>query len=249
VSTVSTIRTMATNPQRVMLELMRARRLKRAHPNVAATIERVRRDGLTYLQPVHLWGLVGALIDLDDRGVDGAVVETGTALGGSAILLATARRRPRHMLVFDAFGMIPPPSEHDGEDVHHRYDEIVAGKSTGIAGDTYYGYRNDLLQEVTGSFERYGVPPATSSVTLVPGLFEESLHVDEPVALVHIDCDWYDSVMVSLERIVPHVVPGGRLVIDDYWTWSGCRRAVNDFLRGRDDLAVERRLRLHLVKR
>ena len=107
----------------------------------------------------------------------------------------------------------------------------------------------DLLGDVTRSFERYGQDPRTADVTLVPGFFETSLQVDQPVALAHIDCDWYDSVQVSLERIDPWLVPGGRFVIDDYWRWSGCQRAVDDFLRGRDDLQVERRARFHIVKR
>ncbi len=245
----STLRTYARNPGGVLRDLRHARHLARQHPEVAATIERIRRDRLTYLRPVHLWGLASSLIDLDDQGVDGAVVETGAALGGSSILLATIRRRPRPVYVYDAFGMIPPPSERDGADVHERYEEIRSGQSKGLGGDTYYGYRDDLLGDVTRSFEAYGIDTRDDDVTLVPGFFEDTLRLDEPVALAHIDCDWYDSVTVSLERIAPHLVRGGRMVIDDYWTYSGCRDAVDDFLRDHTDLERERRARLHLVRR
>jgi len=68
-----------------------------------------------------------------------------------------------------------------------------------------------------------------------PGLFEETLRIDEPIALAHIDCDWYDSVKLCLERITPNVVPGGVLVIDDYRDWVGCRRAVDEYFAGRGD--------------
>ena len=245
----STLRTLARNPVGVVRDARRARQLASAHPEVAETIDRVRRERLTYLRPVHLWGLAGALLELDAQGIDGAIVETGAALGGSSILLATVRQRARPVYVYDAFGMIPPPSERDGADVHERYEQIRSGQSKGLGGDTYYGYRDDLLGDVTRSFERYGIDTRTADVTLVPGFFEETLHLDEPVALAHVDCDWYDSVRVSLERIVPHLVTGGRVVVDDYWTYSGCRDAVDDFTREHPELQPERRARLHLVKR
>jgi hypothetical protein len=249
VSRLARIRKELHDPRGTARDIWRARRLARAHPDIATLITSLRRDGLTYLHPVNLWGLAGALLDLDERAVDGAIVETGTALGGSAIMLAKLRTRPRDVLVYDAFGMIPAPSDRDGDDVHKRYETIKAGESKGLKGDTYYGYRDDLLGDVTRSFERYGQDPRTAGVTLVPGFFDESLQIDQPVALAHIDCDWYDSVAVSLERIVPHVVPGGRLVIDDYYTYSGCRAAVDDFLRGRTDLEPIGGARLHLLRR
>lgn len=237
------------DPLATLADLRRARRSARERPHVATLMRAIREDGLTYIRPVNLWGLADALHDLDERGIDGAVVEAGTALGGSAIMLAKLRTRPRPVLVFDAFGMIPPPSERDGEDVHARYEEISAGRSRGLKGDTYYGYRDDLLGDVTRSFERYGQDIRTSDVTLVPGTFDRSLHVDQPVALAHIDCDWYESTQVALERITPHVVPGGRVVIDDYFTYSGCRSAVDEFLAATSDFEVHRRTRLHLVRR
>ena len=49
------------------------------------------------------------------------------------------------MKVYDVFGMIPPPGEKDGADVHQRYATIAGGASKGIGGETYYGYRDDLL--------------------------------------------------------------------------------------------------------
>jgi hypothetical protein len=42
--------------------------------------------------------------------------------------------------------------------------------------------------------------------------------------------------------------PGGVIVIDDYDDWSGCRRAVADFLSVTTDVHTESRQRLHLVK-
>ena len=152
------------------------------------------------------------------------------------------------MRVYDVFGMIPPPSDRDGADVHRRYATIKAGGSKGIAGDTYYGYRDDLLGEVTRSFARHGVPVDANAVELIQGLFQDTIEGDEPVALAHLDGDWYASTMTCLTRLAPRLSKGGRIVVDDYDTWSGCRTAVHEYFTGRPGYRFERRGRLHIVR-
>ncbi|CAM5645253.1 hypothetical protein SFUMM280S_06107 [Streptomyces fumanus] len=58
--------------------------------------------------------------------------------------------------------------------------------------------------------------------------------VEEPVAFAHIDCDWYDSVRLCIERIADRVSVGGIILFDDYVVYSGCRKAVHQWL-GRDE--------------
>lgn len=77
----------------------------------------------------------------------------------------------------------------------------------------------------------HGIEIKDDNVHLVKGLFEKTLLIEGNVALAHIDCDWYESVMTCLKRIVPHLIRGGVLVIDDYDGWSGCRKAVDDYFR------------------
>ena len=54
--------------------------------------------------------------------------------------------------------------------------------------------------------------------------------------------------MTCLTRIAPLVVPGGRIVLDDYDAWSGCRTAVDEYFSGRDDFRLERRAKLHVIR-
>lgn len=217
-------------------------------PNTAEVIALVRADNLTFLTAALLRELAAAVEETESARRPGLIIEAGAALGGSAIVMAAAKSRGRAMRVYDAFAMIPPPSVKDGEQVNRRYAKIVAGRARGVGGDLYYGYRDDLLGEVTASFERYGLPVGPSGVTLVKGYFEDTLQVDEPVALAHLDSDWYESTMTCLERIEPHLVPGGRLIIDDYFMWPGCRRAVDEYFEGRTGYEMVKRRRLHVVK-
>jgi Macrocin-O-methyltransferase (TylF) len=184
---------------------------------------------LTYLEPEALMLLRATAAAIERRNIPGVFIECGCALGGSAIVIASAKRIERKFLIYDVFGTIPAPSTNDGADVHTRYNLIRSGQARGIGGDTYYGYRSDLIDEVARNFAEQGYPIEYNNIALVKGLYQSSLHVSEQVAFAHIDCDWYESVLICLTEIVPHLSAGGALVIDDYNFWSGCRRAVDDY--------------------
>jgi O-methyltransferase len=51
-----------------------------------------------------------------------------------------------------------------------------------------------------------------------------------PIAILRLDGDWYESTTVALENLFKYVADDGIVVIDDYYAWDGCSRAVHDFL-------------------
>jgi hypothetical protein len=217
-------------------------------PEVGRVLMYVASQRLTMIQVHNLIEMCGVVRDLRERGVEGSFLETGTAMGGSAILLTAAKEPERELVVYDVFGQIPPPTEADGKDVHERYATIARGEAKGMAGDEYYGYQEDLLGKVTAAFAAAGYPVGDHHVRLVQGLFEDTLHPDGPVALAHLDGDWYESTMVSLQRVVPHLSVGGVLMIDDYNSWSGCAKAVDEFFAERNDFEWIEGSRLRLVR-
>ncbi len=209
----------------------------------------MRRQRLTYVSLGGLNDLFEAAVAADREGRPGVFMEAGCALGGSALVLARAKKPTRPLIVYDVFGMIPAPTDADGEDVHARYETINSGQASGLGGETYYGYEPDLMAKVRQTFERFGLPVDENAVRLIEGLFEDTIVGDEPVALAHIDGDWYESVRTCLERIGPRLAPGGVMVVDDYEMWSGCRRAVDEFLAGHpDDYRAVPRNRLHIER-
>jgi O-methyltransferase len=217
-------------------------------PEVDTVVKRVRQEKLSFLSAANLAMLARLVREIEQSARPGLIVEAGTALGGSAIAMAAAKSPERAMNVYDVFATIPPPTASDGPDVHERYDRIVSGEAKGFGGQMYYGYRDDLYGEVTASFERLGVPIEKHNVRLIKGLFQDTVDIDEPVALAHLDGDWYESTMVCLERIAPLLVPGGRIVLDDYFTWSGCHTAVDEYFADRPGFLLEKRARLHVVR-
>ena len=88
--------------------------------------------------------------------------------------------------------------------------------------------------------ERLGV---FDIVRPIKGFFEDTLPKvgDElsPIAMLHMDADWYASTKVILDNLYDRVVGGGVIQIDDYGHWDGCREAVHEF-------AAKRGLRFEL---
>lgn len=195
-------------------------------------IGEIRRRKLTYLTERRLACISEACRYAESHALPGLFVEAGCALGGSSILIASIKSSDRALNVYDVFGMIPPPSDEDTPDVHERYKVIVEGKSTGLGGDLYYGYEDDLLAKVRDNFADFDIDVDAQSVHLIKGLLQDTMHIERQVAFAHIDVDWYDPVMAALQRIFPRLVVGGSIVLDDYFDWGGCRKATDEYLRG-----------------
>jgi asparagine synthase (glutamine-hydrolysing) len=231
-------------------KVSRLGRLALWNADVASVIMEVRRKNLTYLETGALMDLAQVMLDTERRGAHGLILEAGCALGGSAIVLASAKSKQRPLFVYDVFGTIPPPSDKDGEDAHNRYGVIASGQSPGIGRRRYYGYESNLYEKVKQNFQEFELAPDVHNIHLIKGLYQDTLRVLGPVAVAHIDCDWYESVMTCLRRVEPKLVPGGTLVIDDYHAWSGCRRAVDEYFSvvGRRGYEFRERHRLHIVK-
>ena len=201
-----------------------------------ALIDGIRRAHLTYCGPPKLENVSRAIDRIVREGVRGDFIEAGVALGGSAVLMASLKPPVATLHLYDVFGMIPPPGDQDGDDAHRRYDVIKSGASAGLGSDLYYGYVDSLQQKVLMNLERWGLSCQSDRIELHAGLFQDTLYPSGPVAFAHIDCDWYESVTVCIGRILPALARGGIMVFDDYQSYSGCKKAVDQLIRERPDL-------------
>jgi O-methyltransferase len=97
------------------------------------------------------------------------------------------------------------------------------------------GKKGDLLATLNESLESFDIVGVDrTQVTLIKGLFQNtlasSIDLVKPIAVLRLDGDWYESTKVCLETLYAHVIIGGRIIIDDYGHWEGCRKAVDEFL-------------------
>jgi asparagine synthase (glutamine-hydrolysing) len=197
-----------------------------------AVARQVRALNLTYLGDERLASINACLKAIKAGGVPGDFLEFGLALGGSGVCIASELDEGRAFVGLDVFGMIPPPGEADGAAPGQRYAVIRSGQSTGIGGETYYGYRDNLQDVVRANFERFGLAVDGQRIRFVPGLYQDTLPTlpEAKIAFAHVDCDWHEPVALCLAHVAPRLSVGGYVVVDDYNDWPGCRRATDEFL-------------------
>ncbi len=219
--------------KRILNKILRAQgaALSGLRPEDRELILRIRSRNLTYLSKSKLGSLAQSCRIVEEKKLSGIFVEAGCALGGSTILISSLKDSNRPLRVYDVFGMIPPPTDEDGQDVDRRYKIIRQGRSKGLGGNKYYGYEDNLYEIVQSNLQEFGIDQEQKNVLLIKGLLQDTMKIDQPVALAHIDVDWYEPVKTCIERIVPNLVVGGILILDDYNTWSGCRKATDEYFR------------------
>jgi asparagine synthase (glutamine-hydrolysing) len=207
------------------------RLLSELAPQERELISRIKSRRLTYLSNKKLASIASTCRLIEKAKLPGIFLEAGCALGGSSILIATLKSSERPLHVYDVFGMIPPPTKEDTEDVQNRYRIIVERKSKGIGGDKYYGYEENLYEVVQSNFKSFGIDCEEQSVTMIKGLVQDTLRIQQPVAFAHVDVDWYEPVITCLRRVFSNLVVGGSIILDDYHDWGGCRKATDEYLR------------------
>jgi O-methyltransferase len=128
--------------------------------------------------------------------------------------------------MFDSFEGLPPPAIIDGG--------AALRWANNPEGPDYYDNCRATVDGVVAAAKQFGV---TDQVEIVKGWFNETLPAHRPhigpIALLRIDGDWYESVRTCLGTLYDAVVPGGFVVIDDYYDWDGCAIAVHEFLAER----------------
>jgi len=168
------------------------------------------------------------------KGIDGAFVKCGTFTGGaSAFALRSILRNeklPRPYWGFDSFEGMPEPSSRDESDAVSWYGtEKKSGRLVG--SDVNLADYDDCLRYLKNT----GYP--SDQIHLVKGWFQDTLKECRDrigrIAILRVDGDFYESTKITLESLFDGVVSGGMIIIDDYGTFLGCRKAVDEFLQSR----------------
>ncbi len=156
--------------------------------------------------------------------VSGCVVECGVWRGGMIAAISEILGNGREYFLFDSFEGLPKATAIDGV-AAQTWQEDTSGAS----------YFNNCKAEqafAKKAMALAGIPNAS----IIKGWFKETLpQFDEGkrIALLRLDGDWFESTMECLEHLYPKVSNGGLIVVDDYFMWDGCARAVHQYLGDR----------------
>ena len=150
----------------------------------------------------------------------GDIVECGVWRGGIIAAISELAKGDRRVHLFDSFEGLPPAKGIDGEAALNWQNDTNSA--------TYYDNCTANESFAIEAMKRSG----NSNYRLYKGWFHDTLQHYEggEISILRLDGDWYDSIKVCLDKLYPFVIEGGVIIIDDYYTWDGCTKAVHDYL-------------------
>lgn len=152
--------------------------------------------------------------------IKGDVVECGVWRGGMSAGLSRVLGDRRNYYLFDSFEGLPEAKAIDGTEAIKWQGDVNSS--------TYY---DNCKAEI--GFAETAMKKAGARFELIKGWFSDTLPgftATGTIALLRLDGDWYESTMDCLTNLYPKVVKNGVVIIDDYFTWEGCSKAVHDYL-------------------
>jgi O-methyltransferase len=171
---------------------------------------------------------------IEKENLSGSFVECGVWRGGCIAAMAYVSKvenSGRKIWAFDSFQGMPAPTQNDGEKAKKYASNDVSGKLLPIS--RCIGPRKDLEKIL---FSKLKIDK--KNVFICQGWFQETVPFYKkqigPIAILRLDGDWYESTRVCLENLFDNVIRGGYVIIDDYGHWDGCRKAIDEFIDGRN---------------
>lgn len=159
------------------------------------------------------------------QGTTGDIVEFGCYIGTTSVFIRRLmdlyqQSDTRTFWAYDSFAGLPEK---------HRADASTVG-SAFKGGELAVG-KKQFLQ----TFHKAHLAPPRTVKAWFADLTDTQL--PDQIAFAFLDGDFYESILDSLKRVWPRLVPGGVITIDDYSREAlpGVERAVHDFFNGTPD--------------
>lgn len=154
------------------------------------------------------------------KDINGDYVECGVWRGGMSAAISEILPSNRRLHLFDSFEGLPDAKEIDGNDALKWQKDV--------SSPNYY---NNCAAEREFAIKAMNIAKHTN-YKIYEGWFDQTLKdfSGEQIGILRLDGDWYDSIMVCLQHLFPKVVNGGIVLLDDYYSWDGCAKAVHDYL-------------------
>lgn len=167
----------------------------------------------------------------------GDLVECGVAQGGCSALMALRafenRKNGRKIWLFDSFEGLPEPSAGDFLKGIKSAGNFIRSLKKGSCLGTYTEVEKLF-------FSKFKINK--KNVRMIKGWFQNTLpeykNKIDKISLLRIDADWYEPTKCCLDNLYDNVIDKGFIVIDDYGTCFGAKKALDEFLE-KKNLFVE----------
>jgi len=166
--------------------------------------------------------------------IPGDFVECGVWRGGSTMLIAYTLLElnisNRKIYLYDTFEGMAKPTELDCGLSDEKIRALDNWKKEQKKDYNNWCYAS--LSEVKNNLALTKYPK--NNLIFVKGKVEETIPATMPskISILRLDTDWYESTKHELIHLYPLLSKNGVLIIDDYGSWAGSKRAVDEYFSG-----------------
>ena len=166
-----------------------------------------------------------------ENNIPGDFVECGVWRGGNGILAKKLFKEldsQRCVWMYDTFEGMTAPTEFDTKvktKVH------AAQKYHNSQLETHNEWCYASLDDVQNNCTKSGLK--VEGFRFIKGDVSKTLlekqNLPNEISILRLDTDWYESTKAELEILYPLLNVSGVLIIDDYGSWEGQRKAVDEY--------------------
>jgi hypothetical protein len=178
----------------------------------------------------RMYALYKAVEYIITAKIKGDFVECGVWKGGSMMLVAYTllelNAANRKIYLYDTFTGMTEPTEDDYFISSKEPAHILWAKGQ---KKNYNDWVIARLSEVKKNMFLTGYP--NKSIIFVKGKVEETIPKVTPsqIGILRLDTDFYTSTKHELKHLFPLLVKGGVLIVDDYGSFAGSKKAVDEY--------------------
>jgi len=182
---------------------------------------------------MHL--LSQAILNVKEKGLEGDFVECGVWKGGNILLYKYINDfydLNKNIFAYDTFEGMTKPEDIDMDFYGTSAKKyLMASRKSQILDNIHCFATIDRVKKNILEYANL------ENINFIVGPVEKTLlikkNLPKKISVLRLDTDWYSSTKIELEILYPKLVDGGVLIIDDYGSWQGCKKATDEYFFGK----------------
>lgn len=179
----------------------------------------------TMTSNMKIFSLIKAFEYIHKFQIAGDFVECGVYTGGNIMILKKLIEKnnlKKKIYAYDTFEGMTSPTSND-----IKIDGTVASEKILIKDN----WSSCSLEKVKKNFTEMNLE--LDNIQFIKGKVEDTLKISEnlpnKISILRLDTDFYESTKMELKYLYPLIVDGGILIIDDYGSWLGSKKATDEY--------------------
>jgi hypothetical protein len=180
----------------------------------------------TLLAKKCIQNILDSIDTIVKENIPGDFIEIGVFKGGAIMAMALKCKQlgvDRKIHAYDTFEGMTPSTIND-EDIFNRFAYEIIHLDYVQCSHSFEATKANIATTEYDNIEYHIGDIRETDLTKIP----------DQIAMLRLDTDWYELTKFELLHFTGNVSNNGFIIIDDYGHWKGCKKAVDEYLVGKD---------------